>query len=66
MSDRKIKYYTILEFTSPHRLADSVQVYIKDGWVPFGGVAVRQEGHLTEFYQAMVKYEQSEHIQKVE
>ena len=57
----KITDYQILTYIQRDYLESEVAKHIKEGWQPLGGVAVclyTTSGNYTEYYQAMVKYEQ--------
>jgi hypothetical protein len=54
----RIGDYQIVSGLTKNELEELVQQQIKDGWQPIGGVAIAAEvGDVSEFWQAMVKYE---------
>lgn len=53
MTDRKIVDYKMLIFTTANEASEIVNIFIMDGWQPFGSPG-SVEGH---GFQAMVKYE---------
>lgn len=53
----EIKDYRIETSNNPSDLRTTINSYINDGWVPFGGVSVAiYENRDKIFAQAMVKY----------
>ena len=61
MLTSKITDYQILQYTQRDYLERKVARCIKEGWQPLGGVSVclyTTSGNYTEYYQAIVKYEQ--------
>ena len=57
----KITDYKILKYSQSRDLEIKVAEWVKEGWQPLGGVAVclyTTSGNYTEYYQAIVKYEQ--------
>ena len=48
--------YKIIEDTSKIRFEESVNKYIKSGWIPVGGVAIKTSEYGNVYYcQAMIK-----------
>jgi hypothetical protein len=56
MKHRKIVDYKMLIFTSANEATDIVNIFIKEGWQPFGSPG-SAGGH---GFQAMVKYEEED------
>lgn len=58
----KIISYRLLSSSTASHLADTVNEFIKDGWVPHGGVAYGPETDACNvwYVQAMVIYEQEQ------
>ena len=57
----KITDYQVLRYSQSVYLESEVAKHIKEGWQPLGGVSVclyTTSGNYTEYYQAIVKYEQ--------
>lgn len=57
----KITDYQILQYMQRDYLEREVARCIEEGWQPLGGVSVclyTTSGNYTEYYQAIVKYEQ--------
>ena len=57
----KIVDYMAVASSDLKDLADAVKIFLLDGWVPTGGIAILPESDITYlfFYQAMVKYEEN-------
>ncbi|MCT3048513.1 MULTISPECIES: DUF1737 domain-containing protein [Leuconostoc] len=47
--------YIVLTANSPFSLEKVVNLHIKEGWIPTGGVAVQEKYHYL-YYQAMIKH----------
>ena len=47
--------YQILEDTSINDLVGAVNMAIKQGWKPRGGICILNRGQLIKYYQAMIK-----------
>ncbi len=56
--------YRVLSFSEARKLESTVMKYIKDGWVPLGGLAFTAVGESKwqigqkQYLQAIVKYEE--------
>ena len=44
--------YTILYANSPFEMTKAVKAFIKDGWIPQGGIAIDSLGRI---FQAMIR-----------
>ena len=53
----KLLEYTLVHSVDRVALLQDVLEYIKDGWVPLGGVSTCQESQGTAFTQALVLYD---------
>ena len=53
----KIIAYKLVKFQIATELEDTVNVLIKEGWQPLGGVSIANE--IMDHCQAMVKYEKA-------
>ena len=62
MQPEIIDYYTV-NTASPHELQNRINILIKEGYQPFGGMSMTHNTKTgtTYFRQALVKYKQPQH-----
>lgn len=53
-----IEYRACVELNSSHRLTETVNYYITQGWQPFGGISVCEDNYNIKYCQGIVKYEE--------
>ena len=55
----KIIEYIVASQESPLKLQNAIKEYLREGWQPQGGVAVIVDGSSRLYYQALVRYQQT-------